>query len=575
LSQRKAINFFLHKFYTDEPLETFVHEDYLLIILKLVDKKYKKLTDAHYVYEIISTRMKSLINDPKQLVDFLVQHLKPKELEKKENGEVFTPPELIEEQLDRLTSAYPTIWSNPHFKFFDPANGIGNYPALAYRRLMEGLIHVIPDDEERKKHILEKQLYMCEINPKNIEVSRMLFNPEGHFNLNLFEGSFLELNPKKEWGVDRFDVVFGNPPFQPPSNGKKGGNSLWPDFVRKGLDLLMDDGYLVFVHPAIWRKPDDGLHELMFSKQLYYLSIHTDQEGNKMFRSNTRYDWYVLQKKLPCQPTRVRLDDNTTLLMMITPTLPYIPNHGNSIMEKMCNRTEHGFLTAHVSYEGDSRKKYVSKHRTSDHTYPLINSISKKNGICLWWSSQPLTYQFKKKVIFSNGRYISPLYDDGKFGTTQGGIYILVDTDEEGIQLARFLNSRLVSYIVRATKWSNYATDKKIFSCISNPKSLPYNFTDAHVYEYYGLTSNEIERIEASEVGKGLDKYAPPAILRTPLPLVQREAQAIETFQVLSNDVDTRLMNVINLKKMCKERKIKGYSRLKKHELINMLQSPR
>ena len=165
------------------------------IILKLIKQHYKKLTEAREIFEVISNRM-GVLDNPQELIAFLGQHLKPKELEKKQNGEVFTPPDLIQQKFDKLTLADPHIWSDPSKKFLDPANGIGNYPAIAFYRLMEGLKGAIPNETDRKKHILENMLYMCELNKKNVEVSRTIFDPDNIYTLNLYQGSYLDLDPK-------------------------------------------------------------------------------------------------------------------------------------------------------------------------------------------------------------------------------------------------------------------------------------------------------------------------------------------------------------------------------------------
>jgi hypothetical protein len=34
------------------------------------------------------------------------------------------------------------VWSDPTLKWLDPANGIGNYPVVAYYKLMDGLKEV-------------------------------------------------------------------------------------------------------------------------------------------------------------------------------------------------------------------------------------------------------------------------------------------------------------------------------------------------------------------------------------------------------------------------------------------------
>ena len=553
------------------------HRDPISVLRTLIKRNYAKLTDARETYEAISNRM-GVLDNPQELVAFLGQHLKPKELEKKQNGEVFTPPDLIQQKFDKLTLANPHIWSDPTRKFLDPANGIGNYPALAFHRLMEGLAGVIQDEVERKKHILENMLYMCELNKKNVEVSRKIFDPDNQYTLNLYQGSYMDLDPATEWGVEKFDIVFGNPPYQPPSNGKKGGKSLWPTFVEKSIKLLKTNGFLVFVHPALWRKPENELHNLMFGKQIHYLSIHSKQEGEKVFHAITRYDWYVLQNTPPSIPTAIRFDDGVCSSLMITPSLPFIVNHGGDVMEKMRKKNRHGYLLAERSSEGHSSRDYVGKTKTATHIYPLINGSSKMRGIRLCWSSKPLKYQYSKKVIFSNGEVIQPFYDSGKFGTTEGGIFIPVDSDTDGVKLTRFLKSKLVSYIVGATKWSNFETNKQIFWSIPHPKDLPDNFTDAQVYAYFGLVPEEIGRIEANQRRSGLSEYValeapvvsvPPPPAPAPAPAVEPVAQpiAVDT----TTQPDYKKMKIAELKQLCKDRNLKGISGKNKEGLIAML----
>jgi len=543
------------------------------VLLKLMKRNYKKLTDARETFEVISNRM-GVLDNPQELVAFLGQHLKPKELEKKQNGEVFTPPDLIHQKFNKLTLADPQIWSDPSKKFLDPANGIGNYPALAFHNLMDGLKNAIPNEADRKKHILENMLYMCELNKKNVEVSRALFDPKGEYSLNLYQGSYLDLNPETEWKVDTFDVIFGNPPYQPPSNGKKGGKSLWPLFVEKSMKLLKVNGFLVFVHPALWRKPENELHDLMFGKQFHYLSIHSKQEGDKVFHATTRYDWYVLQNQPSKTPTLVRFDDGIQSSLMITPSLPFIVNHGGDVMEKMRQKSPFGFLKAEMSCEGHTQRDYIKKTKNITHVFPIVNSSSKVRGINLAWSSKALKHQYIQKVIFSNGEVIQPFYDSGKFGTTQGGIYIPVSSEEEGQKLVRYLKSKLIYYIIAATKWSNFETNKQIFWSIPHPKDLPDNFTDAQVYAYFGLSPEEIGRIEADQRKGGLADYValeapevsvppPPASVVDPV----AQPDAVDT----TAPPDYKKMTVAALKQLCKDRKMKGITGKRKDELIAML----
>lgn len=365
-------------------------------------------------------------------------------------------------------------------------------------------------------------------------------------------------------------MIFGNPPYQPASDGKKGGKSLWPVFVKRSMTQLQDKGFLVFVHPSLWRKPENELHDLMFGMQFHYLSIHSSQEGTKMFQAATRFDWYVLQHTPSVSPTRVRFDDGSESMLMIQPSLPFIMNHGNDVMEKMRHRSV-GFLKTEMMMEGHTQRDYISKVKQDSHPFPIINSSSDRRGINLVWSSKALSHQYVPKVIFSNGGVVQPFYDPGRFGTTQGGIYIGVSSEEEGLHIVRYLKSTLLSYLVAASKWSNFETNKQIFWSIPHPHELPEQFTDQQVYDYFGLTPEEVARIEADQP-KGLADFvaleAPdvpvPAPVPAPMPVSAAEPAA-------PPESDYHRMKISDLRALCKERNIRGHSGKKKEELIAML----
>ena len=48
-------------------------------------------------------------------------------------------------------------------------------PIAVYYRLMKGLQKEIPNESDRKRHIIEKQLYMAEYNKKNCFVVQQIF----------------------------------------------------------------------------------------------------------------------------------------------------------------------------------------------------------------------------------------------------------------------------------------------------------------------------------------------------------------------------------------------------------------
>lgn len=72
------------------------------------------------------------------------------------NDEVFTPRKTCEMILDNLPEE---VWHNPNYKWLNPATKNGIFEREIAIRLNEGLKDIIPDEEERKKHILQNMIY--------------------------------------------------------------------------------------------------------------------------------------------------------------------------------------------------------------------------------------------------------------------------------------------------------------------------------------------------------------------------------------------------------------------------------
>lgn len=115
------------------------------------------------------------------------------------HGEVFTPFPLIEQMCDAISK---TVWLDSKHTFFDPCAGKGNMPAVIVTRLMTGLSEEIPNENERYKHIMEKQIYMAEFQRESALDIEKIFNPTGKLKLNLYVGDFLVM-PE-----DFFDLSF-------------------------------------------------------------------------------------------------------------------------------------------------------------------------------------------------------------------------------------------------------------------------------------------------------------------------------------------------------------------------------
>jgi len=227
------MNHELLEIFNEQSLIWWNSKDLIRLIKKIVQENYDENSNVYNICIQFKMGLQSLIDRPKELLELINECLKPKQVEKKKYGEVFTPMKLVNEMLDQLPKE---IWTNEKYKWFDPAAGMGIFPIAVYLRLMETLKDKIPNELKRKRHILENMLFMSELNKKNCYIIEQIFNINKKYKLNLHNGDTLQMDTKKEWNISKFDVVMGNPPYQDGSGNKGKGHTLWTQFVKKSFD---------------------------------------------------------------------------------------------------------------------------------------------------------------------------------------------------------------------------------------------------------------------------------------------------------------------------------------------------
>jgi hypothetical protein len=424
--------------------------------------------------------------------------------EKDRFGEVFTPPALINAMLDKLP---PEVWTDPAKKWLDPAAGFGNFFTEVYPRLMKSLEDVISNPSERRRHILTQMLYMVEYNPEScarIRENPMFFENDDkgiRVGVNLICGSFLDpeigttaFDPRD--GPVHFDIIVGNPPFNADQTheGKKGGGAnLWPRFVDKSLrsDLLKPDGLLLFVHPALWRKPPSPQAPTQFElmtheNHMLYLEIHSKLEGLAVFGARTRYDFYVIQKRKPIpgvSTTFILTQGGQAYAAFDLSRWHFLPNHSYDVIGPLLrspdDTTKPNVIFSRSKYGTDS--PWVHEVQRTPEDIPLIHSTPKGGPRILW--SDPVECEGLEnlkqdcvpmvgvpKVIFGESGINKVIIDlEGRYGLTQGAIGLRipgVNPDEqkaEAEQMAAALESDIFNDILNAMSFSNFRIDWRIF----------------------------------------------------------------------------------------------------------------
>jgi hypothetical protein len=334
----------------------------------------------------------------KDVIRIINKFVKDGSVEKKTYGEVLTPISLVNEMLETLPKE---VWSNPDLKWLDPANGSGNFPFVVMYKLMKGLSEWEPDPEKRYKHIVENMIYVCELQSRNVFLWLCGIDPFDEYTTNTYWGSFLDegfdKHMKEVWGVDKFDLVVGNPPYNNDGGLKTGGKNLYQKFILKSISIY--SGYICYVTPpgfyktTVFDKKNEIFKDITTNNNLKYLNC-TDING-KYFNVGTPIVYYLIENKKYQKNTKIESDYG--LFFIDVSEYNFIPrlvsNESFSILKKISSKGKRI-----ESYRDDKCKISVDSFLTLS----TMNHLSSK-GL---WNVEVGNVDNRKRIIIKTNEPI-------------------------------------------------------------------------------------------------------------------------------------------------------------------------
>jgi len=413
---------------------------------------------------------------------------------------------IINDMLDKLDKHYlkthnNSIFEEKAFKWFDPANGMGNFPVAIYLRLMEGLKNQIKNDHNRKKHILENMLYMSELNKKNVFVCKQIFDINNEFKLNIYNGDSLKLNINKEWDIKQFDVIIGNPPYNKELT-KTGANPLYNEFIEKYIDKCK---YLTFIVPSRWFVGGRGLdkfRKMMLNRSDIVYIMHFNNAssifGNDVnIEGGVNYFLMDYQYNGLCQLNDSKIKLNKYDII--------VDSKYYDIIDKLSKHENINKL--YISQ--DHYKIQTNDKRLTDNKKSLKCYVSQQKGFIKYIDKKYIkkpTDTYKVITARANGK-------NGCFGNTFIGnknevhsksyISFEIESKQEADSLLNYMNCRLPNFMLSLRKISQDISQN---TCKWIPlPTLDKKWTDNDVYKYFKLSKAEIELIEKTDI-KGFSK---------------------------------------------------------------------
>jgi hypothetical protein len=318
--------------------------------------------------------------------------------------------------------------------------------------------------------------------------------------MKIYTGSFLEPefnnHMKEVWGIENFDIIVQNPPYNP--------NSLWKKFIEKAIDLLTDDGYIVVIHPADWRESSRH-NNLCIHLKKHILELHiNDFEIWKNQKVATRTDWYLYSKN-EVKNTKVYYSNGNfenivfneqQILRISSRSIPY------SILKKI---TKNDYNNGIIMQGRTGYHPLYKKHDQINGIYKQCGTEGKGNN----WTKNDFSLtttinenqKLNKVVIAYSGKPRAVYFSSSdNIGVVRAN-YWLTDNKSLPVLLNSNMFWKIACSVVDPDKnqYKPYGTMSGIPSWLL--KSLYFEeltaTTEEELYKHYNLTQEEINWINS------------------------------------------------------------------------------
>jgi len=426
------------------------------------------------------------------------------------HGQVNTPEYLVGQIFNLLPNH---LLRDSTLKWLDPGCGTGVFSKYILDRLA---ISLNSDNET----IIKNNLYMVEYNNYHNDKLLDLFGE----NINLSNSDYLLYQPDI-----KFDIIIGNPPYNQnhlrhipnklnPKKTDKKWIPIWHMFIEKSIELLNDYGYLTFIIPATWLKPDKAnIYELLTKYKIHKLHSLSSYEVYKAFNKSAQIPCtYFLLQKIPTDNIIPIYDDITNTYInynLYKPNLP-IPMKNISILNKLIYYTEkYGSLYDHVLITPTpSRKITLSDSESEQFCYKNIytcNLLNSEPVLKYKWSDKPGPFYCVglPKLVLAHSVFGFPFLDiSGICGICSRDKFVFLGNLNFLNALNNFLSLKCSYFLYSSTRYRMRFLERYIFELIPDISKLPdfdlTKISDQYIYEYFDFNKNEIDLITKTKLWK-------------------------------------------------------------------------
>jgi tRNA1(Val) A37 N6-methylase TrmN6 len=444
-------------------------------------------------------------------------------------GAIYTPFSLIQQMLDLFP---PAVFTDPTKTWLDLGAGHGYFAMLVFDRLNKGLAAQMPEEHARKQHIVEKMLYLLEVQESNVAILRAMFGAKA----NIYSMDFLTTTTLP---AITYDCIIGNPPYNAhglkkvPTNTsrakKADGTTVWATFIERALPLLQPTtGQLCFIVPVLWLKPDKNqLHQRLFTRTtLEKIHCLSSNETNTLFKgeAQTPTCFFLLTNTPPAPAPAPGPEPGQILHLYDTQRQAYVPYRhrvgtpvplfGAHLIQKVQPwlAKAGGALRVHKTNMPPKKSQFTQTLFQPAYPYTNITTCVLEGlqpVLLLNYSDQPQAFHGQPKLVLAHKMYGFPYWDkDGHYGIANRDNYVILQkTPTEFAQLAAFLSTKFVLYLYEAARYRMKYLEKYAFEFIPDVTRLAgfplaADISDETVADFFGLDATDrvhIQRLHKKE----------------------------------------------------------------------------
>ena len=373
-------------------------------------------------------------------------------------GEVETPPFLVKELIGLIGEVGRERW-------LEVGGGKGGItkPLLAYSRT----------------GAVQPSLTTVEIQEDNCKLLGKLPG------LTVLNEDFLHAS-----NLGTFDLVIGNPPFNShglkkvPTNTKctksQEGKTVWPDFVKKAVNLLKPTGKLVFLTPCIWLKPDRaGVHKLLTTHSKLKIRCFSASETVRLFNGLAQTPMVMFSYQ-QSSTTSLSIYSETSGEYIphtrLSPSHP-IPMKNIEAINRMVSEVKKTSAVPVLKSKNMRNLSLLEPVESPVCRYPTIKTAvlsGKDYKLVIEWSPVKPAYFGVPKLIMAHKMYGLPFLDaEGKYGIARRDIYVVVSNDIEYLARCKKLFSSKAAFAAyEATRYRMRFLEKYAFQLIPMSENI-------------------------------------------------------------------------------------------------------